>query len=80
MNKLPIKLFELSDVILKCDNEVGAKNERRLCALFCDNETSGLEYIHGLLDYVMIKLKISRDLEAGYSLEESNCETFFPGR
>ena len=32
-NKLPLELFEVTDVILKADNEVGAKNERHLAAM-----------------------------------------------
>jgi phenylalanyl-tRNA synthetase beta subunit len=41
--KHPIKLFELSDVVLKDDNEVGARNERRLAALIADINSSNLE-------------------------------------
>jgi len=35
---LPIKMFELSDVILKDPSRsVGARNERRVCALIYNN-------------------------------------------
>lgn len=80
MNKHPIKLFELSDVVLKDDNEVGARNERRLAALIADINSSNLEYIHGLLDYIMLKMRIPNDAEKGYSIVESNDSTYFPGR
>lgn len=52
-NPLPIKLFEISDVILLSDErDVGARNERRLVAVHCARE-SGFEIIHGLLNRVM---------------------------
>lgn len=41
-NKLPLELFEVSDVILKTDNEVGAKNERHLAALRTNLKSSEL--------------------------------------
>jgi phenylalanyl-tRNA synthetase beta chain len=50
---LPVKLFEVSDVILLDDSsDVGARNERRLVAVNCD-KTSGFEVVHGLLNRVM---------------------------
>jgi len=52
-NPLPIKLFEVSDVVLKdSTTDTGARNEKRLCAIYCDT-TSGFETIHGLVDRVM---------------------------
>jgi len=33
LNKLPIYLFEVGDVVLKDDTETGSRNERRLGAL-----------------------------------------------
>jgi phenylalanyl-tRNA synthetase beta chain len=62
---LPVKIFELSDVVLKdATSDVGARNKRRLGALFCGN-VSGFEVIHGLLDKVMAQLgavfKLDRD-------------------
>ena len=45
---LPIKLFECGDVVVIDDSkDVGARNNRRLSALF-SSATSGLELIHGL--------------------------------
>ena len=55
---LPVRLFEISDVVLKdlaCD--VGALNQRRLCAVYCDT-SSGFEVIHGLLDRTMQLLDV----------------------
>lgn len=53
-----MKLFEISDVVLKDTNtEVSARNERRLCAVNC-NKTAGFEVVHGLLDHVMLLLSV----------------------
>ena len=42
-NKLPIELFEVTDVILRTEeNSVGAKNERRLAALRTNTDSSEL--------------------------------------
>ena len=44
---LPLKLFEISDVVIKdAAAEVGARNERRLAAVFY-NKLSGSEINHG---------------------------------
>ena len=45
-NKLPIQLFEVSDVVLlddSEDNEVGAKNQRKVAALYTDTKHSCLD-------------------------------------
>ena len=44
-NKLPIELFEVTDVVLKADNEVGAKNERHLGVLRTNIKGSELSVI-----------------------------------
>jgi len=31
-----MQLFEIGDVCLKTDNEIGAKNQRKLCAIYSD--------------------------------------------
>lgn len=50
---LPIKLFEVSDVISTSEqHETGARNQRRLVAVYCNKE-AGFEVIHGLLNRVM---------------------------
>uniref|UniRef100_A0A1A9UZ08 Phenylalanine--tRNA ligase beta subunit n=1 Tax=Glossina austeni TaxID=7395 RepID=A0A1A9UZ08_GLOAU len=82
---LPLKIFEISDVVIT-DNEteVGARNERRLCAINC-NKTAGFEVVHGLLDRVMQLLEVpwqssSNSVSKGYWLQAVDDETYFPGR
>jgi phenylalanyl-tRNA synthetase beta chain len=45
-----VKLFEISDVVLRCDNEIGARNARRLVALHA-GKNSAFEIIHGEFFY-----------------------------
>lgn len=53
-----VKLFEISDVmLLDPASDVGARNERRLAALYT-GVTAGFEIIHGLLDRVMLLLEV----------------------
>ncbi|XXQ37062.1 phenylalanine--tRNA ligase [Plasmodiophora brassicae] len=50
---LPIRLFELSDVVfIDPGNANGARNERRIAALYCAR-SAGFDIIHGLLDRIM---------------------------
>jgi len=80
---LPLKLFEISDVVLKdLGTEVGARNERHLAAVFY-NKSPGFEIIHGLLDRVMqlLEVPLSADKSSsGYYLRSSEDESYFPGR
>ncbi|ORC91770.1 putative target of rapamycin kinase (TOR) kinase 3 [Trypanosoma theileri] len=103
---LPLRFFECADVVL-IDNEVnfppiitttsvyprcGARNQRHVAALHCCSESSGFEDIHGLVEFVMVKLGISREGSAAsgddpdevdsdtYSLDRGNDGAFFPGR
>jgi len=77
---LPIKIFQVLDVILQTDsNDVGARNERRLCAVHCAM-SSGFEIIHGLLDRVMQMLAVPQDAAKGYAIKASTLPTFFEGR
>lgn len=81
---LPLKLFEISDVVLRdSTKDVGAKNERRLCAVNY-NKTPGFETVHGLLDRIMQLLEIppasSKDSLDGYRLNGVEDSTFQPGR
>uniref|UniRef100_A0A1Q3F447 Phenylalanine--tRNA ligase beta subunit n=1 Tax=Culex tarsalis TaxID=7177 RepID=A0A1Q3F447_CULTA len=77
---LPLKLFEVSDVVLAdAKAEVGAKNERRVCAVNC-NKTAGFEVVHGLLDRVMQLLEVPWDKEQGYFLRAADDPSYFPGR
>lgn len=55
---LPIRLFEISDVILRDNkNEVGARNERHLCIVIY-NKTVMLDYVHGKLNKIMHVLEV----------------------
>lgn len=82
---LPLKLFEISDVVLKDPAaEVGARNERHLAAVFY-NKSPGFEIIHGLLDRVMQLLEVPNlqagdNSTSGYSLRQGEEPAFFPGR
>lgn len=78
---LPLKLFEISDIVLRdAIAETGARNERRLCALNC-NKTPGFEIVHGLLDRVMQLLEVPFVKDgSGYSLRPFDDPAFFPQR
>ncbi|KAF7243243.1 Phenylalanine--tRNA ligase beta subunit [Varanus komodoensis] len=83
---LPLKLFEISDIVLKdSTKDVGARNHRHLCAVYY-NKNPGFEVIHGLLDRVMQLLEVPPSKENGYYIkatEDSGNEAgsaFFPGR
>lgn len=85
-HSLPIKVFEVGDVVFKdLSLERQARNERRFCAIYA-GKTSGFESVHGLLDRVMKMLNIpwlgGEDKKGrGYWIEEdSQNPTFFPGR
>uniref|UniRef100_A0A8C9UB87 Phenylalanine--tRNA ligase beta subunit n=1 Tax=Scleropages formosus TaxID=113540 RepID=A0A8C9UB87_SCLFO len=77
---LPLKLFEISDVVLKDESkDVGARNNRRLCAIFY-NKTPGFEVIHGLLDRIMQLLEVKPGQGEGYRIQSASDATYFPGR
>ena len=62
--------------------DVGARNERRLCAVNY-NKSPGFEVVHGLLDRIMQLLEVPFDATktgSGYHLKAADDETFFPGR
>ncbi|XP_014222849.1 phenylalanine--tRNA ligase beta subunit [Trichogramma pretiosum] len=80
---LPMKLFEISDVILRDSNtEVGARNERRLCVVYY-NKMARFEFVHGVLDRIMALLEVpwhcNKD-DQGYHLRPLEDPTFFPQR
>ncbi|CAD5114391.1 DgyrCDS3526 [Dimorphilus gyrociliatus] len=80
MMPLPLKLFDISDVVVKDDTaEVGARNWRHFCAVYYNN-TSGFEVVHGLLDRLMELLETKQDDKDGYQIKPSDNPTFFPGR
>jgi phenylalanyl-tRNA synthetase beta chain len=76
---LPLKVFEVSDIVLRDETQSRrARNQRNVCALY-SNKTSGFEHIHGLLDRIMMMLNVPRG-EKGYSIKESENPSFFEGR
>ena len=80
---LPLRLFEISDVVLKDPlKDVGAKNQRNFCAVNYDKSPK-FEVIHGLLDRMMQLLEIPPvqpgDV-SGYYLQGCQDDTYFPGR
>ena len=80
---LPVRLFELGDVVLlDPQRDVGARNSRRLLALY-SNTKAGFEVVHGLLDRVMEVLHISMHETAGYHTRAGVSEEsgpWLPGR
>ncbi|ERE86542.1 phenylalanyl-tRNA synthetase beta chain isoform 2 [Cricetulus griseus] len=78
---LPLKLFEISDIVVKdSSKDVGAKNYRHLCAVYY-NKNPGFEIIHGLLDRIMQLLDVPPSEEkGGYVIKASTGSAFFPGR
>lgn len=62
------KIFEISDVVLPddsnvvCQSIVGAKNVRRVCAVYA-GPTSGFEIIHGLVDRIMTLCEVAPEEE-----------------
>ncbi|CAG0893070.1 unnamed protein product [Cyprideis torosa] len=82
---LPIRLFEVSDVVLKDSaTDVGAKNQRYVC-LVNYNKSPEFEVVHGALDRLMQMLEVPFNLDrtkstTGYWLEDASVPTFFPGR
>eukprot|EP01041_Mallomonas_annulata_P007658 gene7658-15673_t len=59
-----VKLFEISDVVIPYNNEVGALNIRHLVAIHASN-SSGFEIIHGMADRIMTLVQIKA--EKGYA-------------
>lgn len=58
--KVPIRLFEVGDVVLKdCKAEVLARNRRKVAAIYCST-AAGFEVIQGLLECVMNSLGARR--------------------
>ncbi|TGJ78273.1 hypothetical protein E0Z10_g10493 [Xylaria hypoxylon] len=73
--RLPLKIFETSDIVLKDDSlERRARNERRWAAAYC-GKSSGFEVVHGLLDRILLMLRVK-----DYFIQEIPDSTFFPGR
>ncbi|KAI3997769.1 hypothetical protein MKX01_007656 [Papaver californicum] len=85
----PIKIFEMGDVVLLDDTkDVGAKNSRKVAALYC-NESSGYEEISGLVQRIMqiVDVPWIEDPQAGdntgyfiVASKETEGTAFLPGR
>lgn len=57
-HSLPLKIFEVSDIVVKDDSdERKARNIRKCAALFCGRKAE-FEVVHGLLDRLMLMLDI----------------------
>ena len=92
-NKLPLKLFELSDVTLKVsstedkegiwnhgkifDPSIGSVNQRRLGLVMTNVNSSELDIIHGSLDYMFRKLYLKD--KYSYVLEKGTNPFLFSG-
>ena len=79
---LPMKLFEVSDVVvLDAASEVGARNERHLICLMADAGSSGLEVIRAMLNRLMAVLAVKAEEWAVVdAAAECTDGAFFPGR
>ncbi|KAJ2455214.1 phenylalanine--tRNA ligase subunit beta [Coemansia sp. RSA 2336] len=80
---VPIKVFEVSDVVNKDSSTVrGVRNRRHACALYASDEAR-FEIIQGLLDTVMESLGFAhcnKQSDRGYYLEEADFPMYLPGR
>lgn len=87
-HSVPMKIFEVSDVAFKdMSQERKSRNERHFAAAWF-GKTSGFEVVHGLLDRIMVMLKIAfitreeglkNDKIGGYWIEEVDDPTFLKG-
>jgi phenylalanyl-tRNA synthetase beta chain len=78
---LPLKLFEVSDVVrIDTNSTTGARNRREVCALYT-SPSQVFEHLHGLLDQVLRSLRVHwKDIERGYVLRPSEHPTYLKGR
>ena len=83
-NQLPIKMFEVTDVVFRdTREETGARNYRRAAAVYM-GQTAGFEYMHGLVDHIMTKLNCAHETnptkgKKTYKLVSTNDPAFFEG-
>ncbi|XP_042458183.1 phenylalanine--tRNA ligase beta subunit, cytoplasmic-like [Zingiber officinale] len=76
----PIKIFEVGDVVvLDGDRDVGASNNRRLAALYC-NVSSGFEEILGLVERIMKVVRAPHIKVPDNYLKPSEEPEYFPNR
>ena len=91
-NIIPLAYFQISDVVVQDEeSDVGARNERRLVAVFTNSKGAGFEVIHGLLDRIMTVVGISHQSQTKCSSSskyyyikapevDERDGAFFPGR
>lgn len=83
--KVPIRLFEVGDVVLKdVDADVRAVNRRRMAAVYCST-AAGFEVMQGLVEHVMKVAGAVRGdgvAKRTWRIDGENCHdgAFFPGR
>jgi phenylalanyl-tRNA synthetase beta chain len=76
---LPIKIFEISDVVfLDASTPNGARNERKISAMYVSNN-SGFEIIQGLLDLIMTKIGATHPADYTLKADDDN-KMYFPKR
>ena len=73
---LPLRVFEVSDIVVKDPNEERqARNVRRVAGVFCGRK-AGFEVVHGLLNRVMLGLGVANlvneksKADTGYYIQE----------
>jgi len=82
---LPIKLFELQDIVVKDSTSDTNSSNRRNAAAIYYSKAGSFEILHGLLDRIMevLEVKFSTEGERGkltYYIKGRDYPTFFPGR
>lgn len=76
---LPLRIFEIGDIVVQNDNSAQKAINRRRLAILYSNHDSGFEIVHGILDHIMKMLEMKRGL-CGYTVVPSFHDTFFPDR
>uniref|UniRef100_A0AC35TMI6 Phenylalanine--tRNA ligase beta subunit n=1 Tax=Rhabditophanes sp. KR3021 TaxID=114890 RepID=A0AC35TMI6_9BILA len=74
---MPIKLFEIQDVVVKDPSaETGARNVRKI-GVVCCNTSAGYEIARGVLDQILVALNYSPAL---LKIQPGQNKAFFPDR
>lgn len=73
-------VFSLANAVITCFHQpdVGAKNCRRLCAVYY-NKNPGFEVIHGLLDRTMQLLEVNLGRGDGYHIQAAEGKSWGGG-
>ena len=79
--ELPIRIFEIGEVVLPDKTtDTGAINKKRLGILY-SNLIGGFEVVHGILDYLFTKIGLMTSENASpYILQENDDESFLQKR